>query len=187
MKSVLALVLAAGAAFSAQVPRQAPELAIRMPDGSQKLLSSYRGKTVVVAFVFTTCPHCQRMMGTLSGIQKEYAAKGVQVLASAFNLDSDKLAGSFAATYVNGFPAGSNQKLTVLEFLQQPDDPQHPYFVPILVFIDRKGVIRQQIVGEEKYLQDPETNVRASIDALLKEPASKTPVRKKTAITSSTK
>ncbi len=149
MKSLLAFVLAAGAAFSAQIPRPAPELAIHMPDGSQKLLSSYRGKTVVLAFVFTTCPHCQRMMGTLGGIQNEYAAKGVQVLASAFNDNSDHEIAGFAATYVNGFPAGWDNKLTVLQFLQHPNDPQHPYFVPILVFIDKRGIIRQQVIGDE--------------------------------------
>lgn len=190
MKSILALILAAGAVFSAQVPRQAPEFAIHMPNGSQKLLSSYRGKTVVMAFVFTTCPHCQRMMGTLSAVQKEYAARGVQVLASAFNdiaknpADPDS-AGRFATTYVNGFPAGWNEKDSVLEFLQQ--DAKVPYFVPILVFIDKKGVIRQQYIGDEKYLQDPETNVRASIDAVLKAGGAPVPAHKKTVTTSSTK
>jgi thiol-disulfide isomerase/thioredoxin len=189
-KSILALILAAGAAFSAQIPRQAPEFAIHMPNGSQKLLSSYRGKTVVMAFVFTTCPHCQRMMGTLGGIQKEYAARGVQVLASAFNdiakdPGSSDFVGRFATTYVSGFPAGWNEKLSVLEFLQH--DEKIPYFVPILVFIDKRGVIREQVLGDEKYLGDPETNVRASIDAVLKASAAPAPVHKKTVTTSSTK
>lgn len=190
IKSIFALVLAAGAAFSAQVPRQAPEFAIHMPDGSQKLLSTYRGKAVVMAFVFTTCPHCQRMMGTLAGVQKEYAARGVQVLASAFNDPakdprSPDSAGRFASTYVNGFPAGWNEKLSVMEFLQH--DEKVPYFVPILVFIDKKGVVRQQVIGDEKYLQDPETNVRASIDAILKTQAAPVGTHKKTVTTSSTK
>jgi thiol-disulfide isomerase/thioredoxin len=199
MKSVFALVLAAGAAFSAtptagtpQIPRPAPEFVFHMADGSQKLLSNFRGKTVVAAFIFTTCPHCQRMMGTLSGIEKEYAAKGLQVIAGAFNPDaknamSADYIGRFNSIYVNGFQAGWTDKAPVLQFLQWPDDAQHPYFVPILVFIDKKGVIRQQVVGDEKYLQDPETNVRASIDAILKAPAAQAPVHKKTATTSSTK
>ncbi len=184
MKSILAVALAAGVAFSAQVPRQAPEFAVHLPDGSQKLLSSYRGKPVVMAFVFTTCPHCQRMMGTLAGVQKEYAAKGVQVIACAFNDNSKNLVGSFAQTYVSGFPAGWSEKGSVFEFLQHPENI--PYFVPILVFVDRKGVIRQQIIGDETYLQNPETNVRASVDALLKD-APRAPGAKHTVITSSTK
>jgi thiol-disulfide isomerase/thioredoxin len=190
MKSILALVVAAGAAFSAQVPRQAPEFAIHMADGSQKLLSSYRGKTVALALVFTSCVHCQHMMGTLNGVQKEYAARGVQVLAGAFNdvaKDPASLdfVGRFATTYVNGFPAGWVDKLSAFEFLQHSE--KEAYFVPILVFIDKKGVIRQQVLGDEKYLGDPETNVRASIDAILKAPPAPAPVHKKTVTTSSTK
>jgi len=41
-------------------------------------------------------------------------------------------------------------------------------FVPILTFIDRKGMVRQQYIGDETYLRDPEKNVRASLDELLK-------------------
>lgn len=43
------------------VPRPTKEFTIILPSGQQKLLSSYRtGKVVMIAFMFTTCPHCQR-------------------------------------------------------------------------------------------------------------------------------
>ena len=58
---------------------------IQMPTNKQLLLSSFRGKTVVMAFMFTTCPHCQKMAGILAQIQKEYADKGVQVLGVTFD------------------------------------------------------------------------------------------------------
>ena len=50
-------------------------------------------------------------------------------------------------------------------------------YVPVLVFIDRKGMIRYQHTGEEPFFQDQE-NVRATIEELLKEPV---PVHKKKA------
>ncbi len=40
--------------ISATVPRKAPEFVTNMPGGSQDLLSHYRGKIVVMAFMFTT-------------------------------------------------------------------------------------------------------------------------------------
>lgn len=181
-KSIFALVLAAGAALAADAPRQAPELAIHMPDGSQKLLSSYRGKAVALAFMFTTCPHCQHLCGILSNIQKEYAGKGVQVVGSVFNDDAANLVSAFNLQYVHGFPVGYNSRQTVLEFLQL--GPTTPFYVPILVFIDKKGKIRSQYIGDEQYLQNPDVNIRASLDGLLKDggPA-KAPVHRKAAET----
>ncbi len=43
-----------GAAFAADVPRKAPEYAIKLADGKQALVSSYRGKVLCLAFILTT-------------------------------------------------------------------------------------------------------------------------------------
>ncbi|MDQ6664873.1 MAG: hypothetical protein M3Z23_10815 [Acidobacteriota bacterium] len=51
---MLIFALAAVSAFADSVPRQSPEFAIQMSGGGQTLLSSYKGKVVVVAFLFTT-------------------------------------------------------------------------------------------------------------------------------------
>ncbi len=180
MKTLLALVLAAGSAFGATLPRQAPELAIHMTDGSQTLLSSYKGKVVLLAFVFTTCPHCQNLTGILNGLQAEYGPKGVQMLESCFNEGANNLTAAFKQTYVRGFPVGYNEKMTVLEFLQH--SAMEPYYVPIVVYIDRKGMIRSQYIGEG----NSEPEIRANLDKLLKDaPATKAPVHHKTGATTS--
>jgi hypothetical protein len=41
------------AAFAADIPRQAPEFGVKLPDGKQALVSSYRGKVLCVAFILT--------------------------------------------------------------------------------------------------------------------------------------
>ena len=64
------------------VPRKAPEFVFNMADGPQRLLSMYRGKNVVLALMFATCPHCQKTSQVLTQVQAEYAAKGVQVLGA---------------------------------------------------------------------------------------------------------
>ena len=46
-------------------------------------LSQQSGKTCVLAFILTTCPHCQFTVGLLNKIQKDYADKGVVIIASA--------------------------------------------------------------------------------------------------------
>ena len=40
--------------------------------------------------------------------------------------------------------------------------------MPILVFIDKTGAIRSQYIGDEKFLQNQELNIRAEIDRYLK-------------------
>ena len=42
------------AVFAADVPRKAPEFAIKLPDGKPALVSSYRGKVLCLAFILTT-------------------------------------------------------------------------------------------------------------------------------------
>jgi hypothetical protein len=66
----------------------------------------------------------------------------------------------------NVFPVGWDARQAVFEFLKLPAMQQ--VFVPILTFIDRKGMIQQEYIGDENYLRDPEKNVRASLDQLLK-------------------
>ncbi|MDQ6699279.1 MAG: hypothetical protein M3Z36_03735 [Acidobacteriota bacterium] len=61
MRTLMLSLLAAASAFSApapsfpaQTPRKSPEFAVQMPGGGQTLVSSYRGKVVVLAFLYTT-------------------------------------------------------------------------------------------------------------------------------------
>ena len=59
------------------VPRKSPEFTVTEPSGKHTLLSSLRGKIVVMPFMFTTCPHCQRDAQMLTQLQKEFAGRGV--------------------------------------------------------------------------------------------------------------
>src|SRR5437660_6868446 len=67
------------------VPRHAPEFVIHFPDGSQQLLSSYRGKVVALLFVYTTCVHCQHTSQVFTKLNAEYGARGFQPIDVAFN------------------------------------------------------------------------------------------------------
>ncbi len=167
-KTLLAFFVAAGLMLA--YVRPAPEFAVHLPNGSQKLLSSYKGKVVLLAFFFTTCPHCQNVAGILQGVQKDYAPKGVQVLAGCFDESAKEQVQQFNDLYVkNAFPVGWDDRNAVFEFLNLSVMQQ--VFVPILVYIDRKGEIREQYIGDENYLRDPNKNIRLSLDELLKTPA----------------
>src|SRR5215470_17178454 len=86
-------------ATAADLPRKCPELALHMADGKNVPLSQFKGKVVAIAFISTTCPHCQNYTQTLSTIQKDYAAKGVQILATAFNDGAQSLLPAFVQQF----------------------------------------------------------------------------------------
>jgi peroxiredoxin len=163
---VLAASILAAPVFGAQIPRQAPEFVIQLKDGRPQLLSSYKGKTIVLAFLYTTCSHCQKTAGVLAQVQKEYEAKGVQVLAAVFDDGATNRVLDFHKSLGLNFPVGVSDTRTVLEYLQVP--VTDPYFVPILVFVDKRGMIRSQYVGDEKFLGKQEENIRAELDKLIK-------------------
>jgi peroxiredoxin len=160
------LVSAAGPA----VPRKAAEFVIQHPDGKQELLSSYRGKTVVLALMFTTCAHCQKTAGVLAGVQKEYEGKGVQVLGATIDPGASQRIQQFNQVFGVNFPCGTSNEAAARQFLGLAKD--EPYFVPILVFIDKAGNVRSQYIGDEKFLGNQEVNIRAELDKLIKGGAS---------------
>ena len=168
-RAVLLLCFLAASAVAATVPRPAPEFVVRGPAG-EVLLSQYRGKVVLLALIFTTCPHCQHTVGIMSDVQKEYGARGFQALGSAFNEMAAQLLPAFLTQFHPSFPVGYSARATVLEFLQAPSNSA--LSVPILVFIDKKGIIRSQHMGSEDPLfKDQEKSIRAELEILLKEPA----------------
>jgi peroxiredoxin len=169
MRKLLALALLALPAliFAApHLPRKAPEFAIQMPDGPQVLLSASKGKVVVMALMYTTCPHCQHAAQVLSKINTEYAGKGVQILGVTFDNGAAFRVQQFNKMFGVNFPTGYSTEAVVRPFVEL--GPQEPYFVPMLVFIDKTGNIRSQYIGDEKFLGDQEKNIRSEIDWLLK-------------------
>lgn len=170
------LLCLAGSAVAATVPRPSPEFVIRGA-GGEALLSSYRGKVVLLAFILTTCPHCQHSVGIMNEIQKEYGPKGFQALATAFNELAPQLLPDFLTRFRPAFPVGYTSRASVYDYLQFPANM--PFSVPMMVFIDRKGVIRAQHLGDDPFFENQDKNIRSMIDSLLKEPASAKKAAKK--------
>src|ERR1700722_1194710 len=120
-------------------PRKAPELTIVESSGKQTLLSSYRGKVVVLAFVFTTCPHCQAECGVLNKLNTELGPKGFQPLAVAFNDNAQYLVSGFVQNLHTNFPVGYAARQTVVDFTQLDDTGKVLWNVPQMIIIDKRG------------------------------------------------
>jgi peroxiredoxin len=147
----------------------APEFTINMPDGSMKLLSSMRGKVVVLEFLYTTCPHCQHASVLMNQLQKDYGPKGFQAVGVAFNPMSKMLIGDYIRDFKVEFPLGWSERDPVAVFLQNP--PDQGLHVPQIVIIDRAGMIRQQSQPRNDATTATEANLRSMVEKLLKEPS----------------
>lgn len=150
-----------------KVPRQAPEFVINYPGGKQDLLSRYKGKVVLLAFILTTCPHCQAECKILSKLNKELGPQGFQPIAVASNQMAIMLVNDFVKEFGVNFPVGATEPGPVLGFMKINEGDR--WVVPQIAIIDRKGMIRAQTPfnGDEK-LQD-EAHLRTIITDLLKE------------------
>jgi thiol-disulfide isomerase/thioredoxin len=97
---------------AAQVPRPAPEFIINT-GGKLVKLSEFRGKTVVLAVILTYCSHCQAVIGGLIKDQREFAPKGLQVLATAIDTSPGMVPG-FVRQFAPNFPVGYNAQAEAL-------------------------------------------------------------------------
>jgi peroxiredoxin len=154
------------------VPRKSPEFTVTDPSGKQILLSSFKGKVVVMPFMFTTCPHCQNEAKMLTKLQRELGPN-VVILGTAFNDGVNaQVVNQFVREFGVGFPVGVASREAVINYLGL--SVMDRWVVPQIAIIDKKGnvVAQSQPTGSPE-LQD-ENYLRTLITKLLKEGGSAT-------------
>lgn len=144
-------------ALSAEAPaaqRRSPEFQLNFVGGEQKLLSSYRGKVVMIEFLHTTCPHCQHASQVFSKLYTEYGSRGFQPLGVAWNDMANMLVPDFIKINKVNYPIAFATREAVMDYLVM--SPIVRSVVPQIVWIDRKGMIRSQTppIGDEKMLTE---------------------------------
>ncbi len=85
----------------------------------------------------------------------------------------------FIAQYKPNFPIGTAGAQPALQYLEWPNDKRP--LVPLMVFIDRKGMIRSEYSGlDEDFFNDQtqDQHIRAEAEKLLNEKASPAKAKK---------
>jgi len=170
------LVAAAFAMPPSVTPHKSPEFLISNPSdpsGKTILLSSLKGKVVVLNFWFIQSDHCLRVAKMLNKLNSELAPRGFQALGVVFDPPNvrGESAGRLIQPAVNylklGYPVGYASKTTVDTYLGRTGN--EILSIPQLVVIDRSGSIRA-VSGEhaDPNLED-ENSLRTLLDGLLKE------------------
>src|SRR5579884_667864 len=158
------------------VPRKAPDFTFDLPNGQKISLSSYKGKVVLLDFVFTTCPHCQHSCSIINQLYAQYGPQGFQPLAVAWNEEAKGLVPGFVSMLGLNFPVGYTDRAGALGYLGI--SMMERSVVPQMIWIDRKGVIRAQTpaTGDESMLT--EAFYRQEITTLLAEKDTTTSVHR---------
>jgi peroxiredoxin len=169
----------AGLALGATIPRPSSDFAVDLVDGRQIHVSEYQGKVVVLAFILTTCPHCQFTSQILTKLQQEYGPRGLQVIASAIEDMAKMNVPDFIRNYQPAYPVGFSQREVAENYLEHP--VMFRLLMPQVVVVDRKGTIRAQYAGDDQFFRkdEQEKNFRALLEPLLKEGHGQTAARRK--------
>lgn len=169
-RDLLALLPAAAFAQAGPQPRPAPEIRFISHTGQQVRLSAHKGKVVVVEFLLTSCPSCMQAAKLLSKLQTELGPKGFQAMGLAINPGAGAQLAEFAKNYATTFPIGVYPDPEARKFMQV--SYMNRLLMPQLVFVDRKGMIRDQKGGDDTaFFANEEKNVRAILGRLLAERA----------------
>src|ERR1039457_4648711 len=156
---------------AASVPRPSPELTMLRGGAPALQLSQFRGKIVALVFGQTTCDHCQFLTRTLKVIQKDYAARNVQVVECAFEEDVSTNYPMFLKAFAPNFPTGYPHDDAVKTYLQCNNLRDGPLMVPYLIIIDARGIVRGDFSGKDGFFTDADKRIRAELDKMTKSAA----------------
>jgi peroxiredoxin len=173
---VLAIAASALVAPAAPLPRQSPEFSIVAPGGATILLSSLKGKVVVVEFLFVKSEHCLRVIRMLDKLRGELGPRGFQPVGVVFDPPNTPIEGRLQAAqmieyFKLAFPVGYSSKENVDSYLARAQN--ETLSIPQVVVIDRTGTIRATTGGRgaEATLED-ESTLRTLVTKLLDEGSS---------------
>ncbi len=135
-----ALLMFTMAAHSQSSAQQPPPLRLKSIQGRALSLSDYRGKIVLLNFWATWCPPCRAEMPDLVRMQREYGARGLQVIGITYPPQTLREVRRFVREFKVNYPVALGTKETKALF----DESET---LPVTIVIDREGNIRERIEG----------------------------------------
>lgn len=146
-----------GGPGSALVGKPAPPFDLVMLDGRHFRLSEHKGNQVVLLDMWATwCGPCRRELPIVAGVARDYHGRGLVVCAVNLREDKQKVA-AFAKSEKIALPVVLDEQGVVAQ-------QYHANAIPMLVLIDKAGIVRFVHVGLRS---DIKTALHAEIDELL--------------------
>lgn len=158
--------------YAAMPPGYAlPDVPITRIIGKKIDLKQYRGKALVVALISTECQDCALTIDLLNKLHTENASKGLEVVAAAGDENAGANLFAYEKLHRPQYPLGYLSKDAFLKLASLP--PAERPFVPILLFVDPKGMVRVKLMGDDPLMKNRDLAIRSSVRELMKEPGIK--------------
>lgn len=155
------------------VLRKSPEFTIADSSGKTTHLSSFKGKVVVLEFLFVKSQHCMRVAAVLNKLNNELGPRGFQALGIVFDPpntgeNGEQLLPVVVDSLKLTYPLGYASKTDVDNYLGRSGN--EILNIPQVVVIDKAGMIRATSGGRggDPTLED-ENSLRTLINGLLNE------------------
>ena len=121
-------------------PPLAPSFTLKNLRGGKARLSDYKGKVVLINLWATWCAPCRAEMPELVRLQKEYKARGLQILGVTYPDEPRTTVRRIVRKYKLNYPVIFGTR----EFLESY---QIGEIMPVTVVVDGAGNIRERILG----------------------------------------
>ncbi|HZS51727.1 MAG TPA: TlpA disulfide reductase family protein [Bryobacterales bacterium] len=124
--------------------RPAPDFHLSDSQGRMVSLSSFKGKVLLVEFLSTTCPHCQKFAPVLDSVYTRLKGRVAVVGISTFP-DTAETVAEFVKTYKISYPVLVDPtNKAAIDYLKP--DPNHGFSIPHVFVVDQSGYIRDDFV-----------------------------------------
>jgi peroxiredoxin len=138
--TLLLLIITAQQTIAQDAHRDAPRLTFKDLRGRSVRLGDYRGKVVLLNFWATWCAPCRAESPDLVRLQRDYGARGLQVIGVTYPPETRAAVRSFARRYKINYPIVAGTRATKSLFMASET-------LPATVVIDREGRVRTVIEG----------------------------------------
>lgn len=154
-------------ALYARTPRPVARVLILTPDRKNIIdVAKYRGHTVVLVIFSTECADCIKTLDIMNKLEKDFGQQGLQVIGAAGDDRAKYLLEPFINRYRPLFPVGYLDKAGIIKLADVPKDVRP--VAPIVLFIDRWGMVREQYYGDHPIFKDAEKSLRALTMGMMK-------------------
>ena len=154
-------------AIDVRLPRPLADVRIDVPGGTRVRLTSTKSKARVIALVAAACDHCVEVTAALSKVERQFRARGVQVIGAVVDENAASAYPEFIAKTRPSFTMGtlSPDNTRRLADFGMRDKP----FVPIVLFVDSSNLVRYQFFGDEGFFaNNVEKNLANMVETMLK-------------------
>jgi thiol-disulfide isomerase/thioredoxin len=135
-----ALLMLAAGAHAQDNAQQSPPLTLKSIQGRALSLRNYKGKVVLLNFWATWCPPCRAEMPGFVRMQREYGARGLQVIGITYPPETLGEVRRLVRQLKVNYPIALGTKETKALF----DESET---LPVTIVIDREGKIVERIEG----------------------------------------